>query len=186
MRARLVTTAVVVAVIGCFSAKCRTGLTAPPADKPVAKPAVGNDLINASRQLRLHLLADPYRPTYHFVVPEGLAFPFDPNGAIYWHGRYHLCYIYQDHGVHFFGHVSSLDMLHWRHHLPALYPTPDSPEKGIFSGNCFVNRKGEATMVYHGCGAGNCMATSTDKKPGPLDEASHEPLPRGHSAHRSL
>ena len=103
----------------------------------------------------------PTGPTYHFVIPEGFAFPFDPNGAIYWKGRYHLCYIYQDHGVHVFGHVSSLDMLHWRHHLPALYPTPDSPEKGIFSGNCFVNRKGEATMVYHGVRAGNCMATSS-------------------------
>jgi sucrose-6-phosphate hydrolase SacC (GH32 family) len=154
-------------MIGCLSAACRTGFAAPPADEPAAAPAkstVSSDQINASRQLRLHMLADPYRPTYHFVIPEGFAFPFDPNGAIYWKGRYHLCYIYQDQrGVHVFGHVSSRDMLHWRHHVPALYPTPDSPEQGIFSGNCFVNRKGEATMVYHGVGAGNCMATSSDK-----------------------
>jgi beta-fructofuranosidase len=97
------------------------------------------------------------------VNPEDYAMPFDPNGAIFWEGRYHLFYIYQERGVHQFGHVSSLDMVHWRHHPPAVFPTPDSPETGIFSGNCFVNKKGEATMVYHGVGAGNCVATSTDE-----------------------
>ncbi len=119
--------------------------------------------IEAARNLRHVLLADPYRPQYHFVIPEGYAAPFDPNGAIYWQGRYHLFYIYQERGVHFFGHVSSLDLVHWRHHAPAVFPTPDSPEKGIFSGNCFVNKKGEATMLYHGVGAGNCISTSSDK-----------------------
>jgi len=41
------------------------------------------------------LPADPYRPEYHFVIPEGYAMPFDPNGAIFWQRRYHLFYIYQ-------------------------------------------------------------------------------------------
>lgn len=118
--------------------------------------------IEAARQLRHRLLADPYRPTYHFAIPEGIGVPFDPNGAIFWNGRNHLFYIYQDKGVFFFGHVSSLDLVHWRHHPPALFPTPDSPEKGIFSGNCFINKQGEATMIYHGVGAGNCIATSND------------------------
>ena len=129
------------------------------ADYPMT---VTKDMIVASRNLRLQMLNDPYRPAYHFVVPEDFARPADPNGAIYWNGRYHLGYIYQDHGVHFWGHVSSLDLLHWRHHQPWLLPTPDSPEKGIFSGNCFVNKQGEATMLYHGYGVGNCIATSSD------------------------
>ncbi|MGB9594818.1 MAG: glycoside hydrolase family 32 protein [Candidatus Poribacteria bacterium] len=125
------------------------------------------DFIRASRELRLKFLADPYRPGYHFVVPEGLALPFDPNGCIYWQGKYHLCYIYQDpkypHGGHCWGHVSSVDLVHWRHHPPALTPTPDSPEVGIFSGNCFINKKGGATILYHGVNAGNCIATSSDR-----------------------
>jgi sucrose-6-phosphate hydrolase SacC (GH32 family) len=118
--------------------------------------------IEAARRLRNHLLADPYRPTYHFTMPEGDAFPFDPNGAIYWQGRYHLFYIYQERGLHCYGHVSSVDLVHWRQHPPALYPTFDSPDRGMFSGNCFVNKQGEATMLYHGVDAGNCIATSSD------------------------
>ena len=132
--------------------------------KYFTQPATQQDsLIDSSREFRLKLLSDRHRPTYHFVTPEGFCMPFDPNGNIFWNGRYHLGYIYQDKGVHFWGHMSSRDLLHWRHHPPSLFPTPDSPETGIFSGNCFINKKGEATMLYHGCGVGNCIATSADK-----------------------
>ncbi len=34
--------------------------------------------------------------------------------------------------------------------------------KGIFSGNCFINKQGEATILYHGYKVGNCIATSRD------------------------
>jgi beta-fructofuranosidase len=133
-------------------------------------------MINASRNLRLQMLQDPYRPAYHFVVPEDFASPADPNGAIYWNGRYHLGYIYQDHGVHYWGHVSSLDLLHWRHHPPYLFPTADSPEKGIYSGNCFVNKAGEATMLYHGYKVGNCIATSSDAQLDTWTKLSNNPI----------
>jgi beta-fructofuranosidase len=124
--------------------------------------AIIQEQIESARRVRLHLLADPYRPAYHFVVPEDFARPADPNGALFWNGRYHLHYIYQERGVHYWGHVSSLDLLHWRHHPPSLFPTPDSPEEGIFSGNCFVNKDGEATILYHGFKVGNSIATSSD------------------------
>jgi len=123
-----------------------------------------SDQIRAARDLRLHLLDDPFRPAYHFVVPEDFAKPADPNGAIWWNGRYHLGYIYQDDGVHYWGHVSSRDLLHWRHHKPWLVPTPDSPELGIYSGNCIINKDGAATMFYHGYKVGNCIATSEDSQ----------------------
>jgi beta-fructofuranosidase len=124
------------------------------------------DLITAQRQLRERLLADSHRPTWHFVSPEGHCMPFDPNGAIYWHGRYHLCYIFQDpalpSGGHCWGHASSHDLIHWRWHTPALVPAPDDVDRGIFSGNCFVNTDGQATMLYHGVDAGNCIATCAE------------------------
>lgn len=122
--------------------------------------------INNTRELRSRLLTDKHRPRYHFVAPEGTCMPFDPNGAIYWKGRYHLCYIFQDSTLpdqgHCWGHVSSADLLHWRHHKPALIPDTEGPERGIYSGNAFLNAAGEATIIYHGVDAGNCIATSSD------------------------
>ena len=125
-----------------------------------------DELIRHSRELRAKFLADQYRPGYHFVVPEGLARPFDPNGCIYWKGKYHLMYIFQDpslpHGGHCWGHVSSVDLVHWTHHPTALAPNPGDPDQGIFSGNAFVSKQGEATILYHGVGVGNCIATSSE------------------------
>ncbi len=120
-----------------------------------------SEQIAAQRALRETFLSDPHRPIYHFVSPEGRCYPFDPNGAIYWNGKYHLCYIFQDERGHCWGHASSEDLLHWRLHTPALFPAPGDVDTGIFSGNCFINKSGEATMLYHGVGAGNCIATSS-------------------------
>lgn len=113
----------------------------------------------ASRNLREQILVDPTRPGYHFVMPEGFGAPFDPNGAIYWKGRYHLFYIFQD--MRFgkksdhWGHVSSIDLFHWRHH-------PTHLLEGMYSGNCFVNKEGVPTICYHQVGQGNAMAVALD------------------------
>jgi sucrose-6-phosphate hydrolase SacC (GH32 family) len=120
-------------------------------------------LVAAARELRTKLIADPHRPRYHFVTPEGFCMPFDPNGAICWKGRYHLMYIFQDAGRHCWGHASSVDLVHWTFHPAALEPRPADPDTGIFSGNAFANKKGEATILYHGVQAGNCIATSSDE-----------------------
>jgi beta-fructofuranosidase len=112
-----------------------------------------------ARTLREGFLSDPHRPGYHFVIPEGLGMPFDPNGAIYWKGRYHLFYIYQDKRSgrrdHHWGHVSSTDLFHWRHH-------PTGLVSGMFSGNCFINSDGVPTMCYHQVNQGNAMAVALD------------------------
>ncbi len=110
---------------------------------------------STARALREKLLGDPYRAGYHFVTPEGTCMPFDPNGAIHWKGRYHLFYIFQDVRGHNWGHVSSTDLFHWRHH-------PTGLVSGMFSGNCFVNKDGRPTMCYHQVGQGNAMAVSVD------------------------
>jgi len=119
------------------------------------EPLVSASDISAARRLREQLLGDPFRPNYHFVIPEGLAMPFDPNGAIYWKGRYHLFYIFQDERGHNWGHVSSTDLFHWRHHPTGLI-------SGMFSGNCFLNKEGRPTMCYHQVGQGNAMAIAVD------------------------
>ena len=109
---------------------------------------------------------DPQTPRYHFIAPEGPCAPFDPNGAIFWKGTYHLFYIFQDpalpHGGHCWGHASSVDLVHWAFHPTALAPAQGDPEAGIYSGGAFVNREGVPTIIYHGVGAGTCIATAED------------------------
>lgn len=116
-------------------------------------------LAESARESRERIRSDPERPGYHFVVPEGIAMPFDPNGAIYWNDRYHLFYIFQDsrsgERADHWGHVSSKDLFHWRHH-------PTGLRDGMYSGNCFINRDGIPTMCYHQKGEGNALAVALD------------------------
>jgi len=112
------------------------------------------------RAIRERVASDPGRPGFHFCNPEGIAMPFDPNGAIYWNGRYHLFYIFQDHQLghraDHWGHVSSTDLLHWRHH-------PTHLLDGMYSGNCFINKDGVPTICYHQKHAGNAIAVALDE-----------------------
>ena len=113
----------------------------------------------AARKLKDRIIRDPSRPGYHFAIPEGVASPFDPNGAIYWKGRYHLFYIFQDKRSgkksDHWGHLSSTDLFHWRHHPTGLLD-------GMYSGNCFINLDGVPTICYHQVGQGNAMAVALD------------------------
>jgi len=115
-----------------------------------------NNWISIARKLREKLLRDRYRPGYHFVTPEGFCGPFDVNGAIFWNGRYHLFYIFQNEHGHCWGHISSTDLVHWRHHPTGLIG-------GMFSGNCFINKDGVPTMCFHDQQRhGNTMAVALD------------------------
>ena len=71
-----------------------------------------NEQLTAFRDARRRLAADPYRPTYHFVVPEGLM--NDPNGAAFWRGQYHLFYQFFPKGAEgmHWGHTVSDDLVH--------------------------------------------------------------------------
>jgi beta-fructofuranosidase len=119
------------------------------------------------RTLAQSIAAPSAMPAYHFTSPSGHdCMPFDPNGAVYFKGRYHLGYIYQEAGRHFWGHVSTTDLIHWQMHPPMLAP---GPESGIFSGNAFIDKKGRVVLSYHGLGndatkvpGGNCLAIAQD------------------------
>ncbi|MHC4707094.1 MAG: glycoside hydrolase family protein [Planctomycetota bacterium] len=114
------------------------------------------EMIRSTRALREKLLRDRYRPGYHFVTLEGRCSPFDVNGAIFWKGRYHMFYIFQNEKGHCWGHVSSTDLVHWRHH-------PTGLVGGMYSGNCFINKEGVPTMCFHDQQRkGNTMAVALD------------------------
>jgi len=101
-----------------------------------------------TRLYREKLLADPYRPGYHFAVPDGNGYPGDPNGAFFADGLYHFMYLYRNESTNAYhwGHISSLDLLHWRHHHDAL--TSDNGDGGCFSGGAFVDEDGTAYLTF--------------------------------------
>jgi sucrose-6-phosphate hydrolase SacC (GH32 family) len=120
--------------------------------------------VEAQRRVRWAQLQDPQRPVWHFTAPEDSSWiPFDPNGAIYKDGVYHLWYLYWGQSGLSWAHVSSIDLFHWRWHREELRPDDRSPEKSMDSGNAFLAKDGKVVISYHGGEtAGNCVAYSDD------------------------
>lgn len=113
----------------------------------ITNQTVPKAIVQSIRSFRERLLSDPYRPAYHFSVPEDRALPGDPSGAFYYNGQYHLMYLYDREGSGFsWGHVSSSDLLHWRHHPDAL--VPGNGDEGVFSGGAFFDKSGKVILSY--------------------------------------
>lgn len=114
-------------------------------------------------------------PIFHLAPPAG--WMNDPNGLIYFNGRYHA--FFQHHpasayqGPMHWGHATSTDMLHWQHEPIALAPGDKYDRDGCFSGSA-VDDDGVLSLFYTGhiCldDRGNdsiirevqCLATSHD------------------------
>lgn len=110
------------------------------------------------RESRVGLAADPYRPLYHFSVPENTL--NDPNGLCQWRGRYHMFYQFVPKGrdrIHW-GHTVSEDLIRWEDLPAALYP---EAEKHVFSGQALVEAN-RVVAIYHGVAQGNSIATASD------------------------
>ena len=112
-------------------------------------------------------LHELYRPQFHFSPKEH--WMNDPNGPIFWKGRYHMFYQHNPGaavwGDMHWGHASSPDMIHWRHLPIALAPTHGGMDKdGVFSG-CTVDNNGVPTIVYTGTQPEvQCLATGRDDR----------------------
>ena len=85
------------------------------------------------------LYDEKYRPQFHFSPRRGWL--NDPNGMIYFGGKYHLFYQYNPFGVFWgnmsWGHATSTDMIHWVEEPTVLFPLPDTGM--AYSGACFVD-----------------------------------------------
>ena len=101
---------------------------------------------------RRMMASDPQRPIYHFLPPRN--WMNDPNGLVYWQGRYHLFYQYNPccplWGFIHWGHASSPDLVHWKDHPIALTPETDTGDaNGCWSG-CVVDDQGIPAALYTG------------------------------------
>lgn len=83
------------------------------------------------------------RLQYHFTAKE--AWLNDPNGLVYFKGKYHMFYQHYPYGKHtpmlHWGHAVSEDMVYWQHLPIAIYPQNDLDDRyigGAFSGSAVV------------------------------------------------
>lgn len=138
-----------------------------------------NDLKVSAEYARLHrefLMKDAYRPGYHFACIDDIALPGDPNGAFFKDGIYHLMYLYNRSSdkqwkdtSYRWGHISSIDLVHWRHHQDAIFPSDG--DGGCWSGGAFMDDDGTAYISYWSVppkgeeskGSGIGFAKSNDK-----------------------
>jgi beta-fructofuranosidase len=123
-----------------------------------AAAAVGPAFVRAlqnpagSDAVQQKLSADPLRPQYHLLPARN--WMNDPNGPIFFRGRYHMFHQYNPQGAVWgnmnWAHATSSDMLHWQHEPIALSPTPGGPDQdGAFSGSAVLDN-GTPTLIYTG------------------------------------
>ncbi len=108
---------------------------------------------------------DPQRPQFHLLPAAN--WMNDPNGPVYWKGKYHMFFQYNPNaavwGDMHWDHAVSSDMVRWKHLPVALAPTPGGPDKdGCFTGS-MVDDKGVPTILYTGVNPEvQCLAISRD------------------------
>ncbi|MCB2295762.1 glycoside hydrolase family 32 protein [Clostridium algoriphilum] len=95
-----------------------------------------------------------YRPIYHFMPEKN--WMNDPNGVIYYEGKYHLFYQYNPNDYHWntmhWGHAVSEDLVHWEYLPIALFPSNDLGETHCFSGCSVISDDGIPTIFYTSIG----------------------------------
>lgn len=90
-------------------------------------------------------MSQPYpRPRFHMTAPSNWV--NDPNGPVFWGGRYHLFYQHNPErpawgNIHW-GHASSRDLIDWTDHGIAMAPSPGPDELGCWSGCARVTERG--------------------------------------------
>ena len=96
---------------------------------------------------------DPYRPSYHLTQPLGHI--FDPAGAYYYEGRYHvfsyrnILYLLRYCSLN---HYVSDDLVHWRQWPIGPWADSDLDVYGIWLMNHFIDDKGVPNIIYTALG----------------------------------
>jgi len=115
------------------------------------------------------LAADPLRPQYHLLPAHN--WMNDPNGPIFFHGRYHMFHQYNPQAAVWgnmnWAHATSPDLIHWQHEPIAISPTPGGSDRdGVFSGSAILDN-GKPTVIY------TAVAPPTDDADATLRDGAH-------------
>lgn len=102
-----------------------------------------NDFVHAQKRN----VNNTYRLKYHMMPPIG--WMNDPNGLIYFKGKYHLFYQYNPYntlpGTMLWGHATSKDLIEFEDEPIAIAPTEE--HTSIFSGGA-IEIQGELNAIY--------------------------------------
>lgn len=97
-------------------------------------------------------LRDRWYPTYHIAARAGWI--NDPNGLSFHNGRYHVFFQHHPYGTNWgpmhWGHVSSVDLVHWDREPIALAPSIEADRGGCWSGSCVTGDDGRLYAFYTG------------------------------------
>ena len=102
-------------------------------------------------QIRINNFMDSIfkRPVFHFTPPSN--WMNDPNGLIYFGGKYHMFYQHFPYapkwGTMHWGHAVSDDMVSWESLPVALFPTKSYDRDGVFSGGAI--EKDDKMYLYY-------------------------------------
>ena len=112
---------------------------------------VSNGKAERTYRLDIHKFADDstyyneaYRGQYHYSVKEGWA--NDPNGLVYYNGKYHMFYQFYDDtkwGPMHWMHATSTDLVHWTDEPVAFYPDMNGT---MFSGCIAVDETNKSGL----------------------------------------
>lgn len=101
---------------------------------------------------------EPYRDQYHYSVKDGWG--NDPNGMIYYKGKYHFFHQFYDDtkwGPMHIAHATSTDMIHWEEKPIALYPDAN----GTMFNDCIVADTENTSGLFDGIDGGGLVALIT-------------------------
>lgn len=91
-------------------------------------------------------------PTFHIAAPAGWI--NDPNGLIYYRGRYHAFYQHHPYSTQWgpmhWGHATSEDLVHWKREPIALAPSLEADSGGVYSGSTVIGDDGRLYAYYTG------------------------------------
>ena len=119
--------------------------------KEWSKEMLYRELKNPDEIKSLHdkIKESVYRQTYHIQPTTGLL--NDPNGFIFHNGIWHLFYQWCPwgavHGLKYWYHTTSTDLIHWKNEGLALKPDTLYDNRGVYSGTALLD--GDKINLYY-------------------------------------